>query len=90
MGLAVVEGDIAPAIRRVTTHAVGAKLSIMFISGFMAANAILRRTFKVAIGVALRATCGGVSASQGKRCLAVVKGNLAPTLGGVAAHAVTA
>ena len=57
MGLAVVEGDIAPAIRRVTTHAVGAKLPIMFIPGLMAANAILRRTFEVAIGVALRALC---------------------------------
>ena len=57
MGLAVVEGDIAPAVSRVTTYAVGAKLPIMFVPGLMAANAVLGCTFEVAIGVALCALC---------------------------------
>jgi hypothetical protein len=83
-GLAVIENYLRPFGRLVTGTAVCAKLTLMNIFGGMACETILRRPFIYIVDMTGLTGYSRMGACQRESGLAVIKGHIFPTAGGVA------
>ena len=87
-GLVVIEGDFVPTVCTVAAGAVRAKSAIMLVFRFMAAVAVFGCAGEIAAGVALGALRADMRAAEGKIGLVVIKGDITPAVGRVAASTV--
>ncbi len=84
-GFAMVKGDLFPVAGDVATGAVGAEAALVFVVFLVTGDTTGGRALIDVVGVAARADRLGVGTREREGGLAVVKGDLLPRAGGVAA-----